>query len=181
MYQGSFAADVLAAHKPSPIKGIIWLGALPYVGDVLPIVATPLTLGFLPGFMEPESPGSGLETRINFCKTLVAEKRLPSIPFTVLSTWIGLASLIPPSSAKALCSRSHDPSRLKEEAANGLPLCVIHGKDDLQVNGQAVVDFMKPIFKDFEAHLLDGVGHFSFYEAPTEVADIIIKFVNRVK
>ena len=57
----------------------------------------------------------------------------------------------------------------------------IHGKDDLLVNAQAVLDeAVRPFFTDAEIHLLDGIGHAPFYEAEKDVAGFILKFISRV-
>jgi hypothetical protein len=45
-----------------------------------------------------------------------------------------------------------------------LPLLVIGGKEDLQVNPQAVIESMSPHFKICESLLLENVGHMPFYE-----------------
>ncbi|KAG6884147.1 hypothetical protein C0993_000944 [Termitomyces sp. T159_Od127] len=177
---GAIAADICAAHNPVPIRGIIWLGALPYMGDVMPIVATPLVLSFLPGMCSPETPSEALSQRIDFCHTLVAPQILSEVPFADMASWIGAATHLLPECAKLLIGRSHDPTRLKEEGAQGLPLCIIHGADDIQISGKDVIEQMEPQFKDCESHLLPGIGHILFWEDPEQVAGIIEKFVTRV-
>ncbi|KAF5381655.1 hypothetical protein D9615_005559 [Tricholomella constricta] len=177
---GSIAADICANNDPVPIKGIIWLGALPYMGDVLPIVATPLVLSFLPGLTAPESPADALKTRIEFCYTLVASKLLPTVPYADMSAWVGAATHLSPECATLLLGRKQDSSRLKEEGARGLPLCIIHGAEDLQISGKNVIEQMQPQFKNCEAHLLEGIGHILFWENPELVANLILKFVARV-
>lgn len=150
------------------------------MGDILPIVAFPLVLSFLPGLTAPEDPAQALKTRIDFCRTLVAPSRLSSVPFATMTSWVGAASFLPPKCAHLALARMQDPARLKEEGVNGLPLCIINGKEDLQISGKAVVEQMRPHFKNFEAHLLEGVGHIPFWEDPEAVAAIILKFVGRV-
>ncbi|KAF8066916.1 alpha/beta-hydrolase [Lyophyllum atratum] len=175
---GSIAADICANNLP--VKGIIWLGALPYMGDVMGIVATPLVLSFLPGIMAPESPAHALKTRIEFCRTLVPAALLPKVPFADMTAWVGAATHLSPECATLLLGRKQDPSRLLEEAAKGLPLCIIHGAEDLQISGQHVIEQMQPQFKDCESHLLPGIGHIPFWEDPETVANLIVKFVARV-
>ena len=61
-----------------------------------------------------------------------------------------------------------------------MPLLLIHGKVDLIVDPQAVVDnAITPFFTNAEVHHLDGVGHTPFYEAEKTVASYIHKFVYR--
>ncbi|KAG6867843.1 hypothetical protein C0993_010332 [Termitomyces sp. T159_Od127] len=177
---GSIAADICAAHNPVLIRGIIWLAALPYMGDILPIVATPLVLSFLPGLSTPQTASEALSERIKFCHTLVAPRILPEVPFAEMASWVGAATHLRPECAKLLLGRTHDAARLKEEGAKGLPLCIIHGADDLQISGKDVIEQMEPQFKNCESHLLPGLGHIPFWEDPETVASIIQKFVTHV-
>jgi hypothetical protein len=131
---------------------------------VLPIVATPLVLSFLPGLTDTTDPVKALDARVEFCKTLVAPERLPSLPFADFSSWVGAATHIPPHVAALTLGRKQDAEPLKKAARDGLPLLIVHGKADLQISGTAVVEQMQPLFKDNEVALLDGVGHAPFYE-----------------
>ena len=75
---------------------------------------------------------------------------------------------------------SSKPGPLQEAAKQGMPLLLIHGKADLIVDPQAVVDnAVTPFFTNAEVHHLDGVGHTPFYEAEKIVASYIHKFVYR--
>jgi len=61
-----------------------------------------------------------------------------------------------------------------------MPLLLIHGKADLIVDLQALLDnAITPFFTNAEVHHLDGVGHTPFYEAEKTVANYILKFVHR--
>jgi len=73
------------------------------------------------------------------------------------------------------------PGPLQEAAKQGMPLLLIHGKADLQVNPQQVLDIaVRPFFPNAGVHHLDGVGHTPFYEAEKEVAGFILGFVSRI-
>lgn len=150
------------------------------MGDILPIVATPLVLSFLPGLSTPQTASEALSERIKFCHTLVAPRILPEVPFADMASWVGCATHLKPECAKLLLGRTHDATRLKEEGTKGLPLCIIHGSEDLQISGKDVIEQMEPQFKDCESHLLTGLGHIPFWEDPETVASIIQKFVTRV-
>lgn len=150
------------------------------MGDILPIVATPLVLSFVPGITLSESPAETLVARIGFCKTLLAPKRLPTVPFAEFTAWVGATAYMPPRCGALAIERKQDPRRLKEEGVNGLPLCIISGKADLQVLGEKVVEQMQPYFKDCEVHFLEEAGHILFWEEPKTVGDIILNFVRRM-
>ena len=73
---------------------------------------------------------------------------------------------------------SSKPGPLQEAAKQGMPLLLIHGKVDLLVDPQAVVDnAVTPCFTNAEVRHLDGVGHAPFYEAERAVASYILKFI----
>jgi hypothetical protein len=44
---GTIACDII--HAGIPISGIVYVGALPHMGDIMGIVCTPLVLSFVPG------------------------------------------------------------------------------------------------------------------------------------
>ena len=74
----------------------------------------------------------------------------------------------------------HKPGPLQEAAKHGIPLLLIHGKVDLLVDPQAVLDnAVTPFFTNAEVHHLDRIGHAPFYEAEKTVASYIHKFVYR--
>ncbi len=76
---------------------------------------------------------------------------------------------------------SHQRGPLQEAAKHGIPLLLIHGKEDLLVDPQAVVDdAVTPFFTNAEVHHLNGVGHAPFYEAEKDVAGFILEFVSRI-
>jgi len=137
-------------------------------------------LSFLPGITAPESPSQALTTRIEFCHTLVSAELLPKVPYPYMTAWVGAATHLSSECATLVLGRKQDPTRLKEEGAKGLPLCIIHGTEDLQISGKDVIEQMQPQFKDCEAHLLPGIGHILFWEDPEAVANLILKFVARV-
>jgi len=62
-----------------------------------------------------------------------------------------------------------------------MPLLLIHGKDDLIIDPQAVLDLaVEPFFTNAEVHHLNGVGHAPFYEAEKAVASHVLEFVSRI-
>lgn len=174
----TIAADLAAFQIP--ISGVVYISGLPYLGDILPIVATPLVLSFTRGISDVADAANGLQTRVDFCKSLVSPKRLPFVPFPDLCTWIGSATHLPPAISSLVLGRTQDPEPLKSAAKNGLPLLILYGDDDLQISGPAVVEQMQPLFRDLEVVCLDGVGHTPFYEETKKSYEAISRFVKRV-
>jgi pimeloyl-ACP methyl ester carboxylesterase len=174
------AADICAHITPLPIRGVIWLAPLPWIGEILPIVATPEVLAIIPGLVSPDNTDHAFETRLTFCRQLVSPKWLPSVPFKTFTSWLGQSIMQSPMWGSLLLGRKQDQTRLLEEAGKGLPFVVISGTDDCQINGKKIEENMKPVIKDWEFHLLDGVGHTPFWEEPKSCVEIILKFVVRV-
>jgi len=76
---------------------------------------------------------------------------------------------------------SLEPGPLQEAAKYGIPLLLIHGEADLQVDPQAVLDnAVTPFFTNAEVHHLKGVGHAPFYEAEKDIAGFILEFTSRI-
>jgi len=177
---GAIAADIAANFPhPLPFSGLIWLAGLPYIGDILPIVATPTVLGFLPGLQDTKDATLALKTRIDFVETLSA--KTDSVPYATKLGWVGSTVYLPPAVATLVLGRSQDPTRLLAEGAAGWPLLILHGTADKQINGTAVISNMAPQFKNVESHLIKGAGHIPFYDDEPAVARYLLSFVARVK
>ncbi|GLB41198.1 putative alpha beta-hydrolase [Lyophyllum shimeji] len=177
---GAISADIAANFPhPLPFSGLIWLGALPYIGDILSKVATPTVLGFLPGMQDINNATLGLQTRIDFVETLSA--KTDSVPYDTKLGWVGSTVYLPPTIATRVLTRSQDPTRLLAEGAAGWPLLILHGSADRQINGTAVISNMSPQFKNVESHLIPGAGHILFYDDEPSVARYILSFISRVK
>ncbi|KAF5381674.1 hypothetical protein D9615_005560 [Tricholomella constricta] len=177
---GAIAADIAANFPhPLPFSGLIWMAALPYLGDILPKVATPLVLSFLPGLEETNDATLALKTRIDFVETLSANT--DSVPYSTKLAWVGSTVYLPPPVASLALGRSQDPTRLFEEGAAGWPLLILHGTLDRQINGTAVINNMAPKFKNVESHLIKGAGHIPFYDDESTISRYLLAFIARVK
>ncbi|KAG5642934.1 hypothetical protein DXG03_001851 [Asterophora parasitica] len=177
---GAISADI-AANFPSPLpfSGLIWLAALPYLGDILPKVATEKVLSFLPGLQDTKDVALGLQTRIDFVETLSAKNDV--VPYATKLGWVGSAVYLPPAVASLALGRSQDPTRLFAEAAAGWPLLILHGSADKQINGTAVISNLAPAFKNVESRLIQGAGHILFYDDEPTIARYLFAFITRVR
>ncbi|KAF8066917.1 alpha/beta-hydrolase [Lyophyllum atratum] len=177
---GAIAADIAANFPhPLPFSGLVWLAGLPYIGDILPIVATPTVLGFLPGLQDATNATVALQTRIDFVETLSA--KTDSVPYATKLGWVGGTAYLSPAGASLVLGRSQDATRLLEEGAAGWPLLILHGAADRQINGTAVIENMAPKFKNVESHLIKGAGHIPFYDDEPTVARYLLSFIARIK
>ncbi|KAG6806189.1 hypothetical protein H0H87_003028, partial [Tephrocybe sp. NHM501043] len=176
---GAIAADIASNWpQPIPFSGLVWLAGLPYMGDILPKVATEKVLSFLPGLQETNDPALALQTRIDFVNTLSAKPE--SVPYATRLEWVGSTIYLPPVVAALALGRTQDPAALLAAAGKGWPLLILHGDADLQINGNAVIDNMKPLFKNVETHMIKGAGHIPFYDAENDVANFLRAWVLRI-
>jgi pimeloyl-ACP methyl ester carboxylesterase len=104
-----------------------------------------------------------LSSRVKWADTLVAPSRLPHVPYQDLVKWIGAGALFAPEAAGCIF-RPQDPEDLLRAGAKGMPLLIIWGTDDIQMDGQKTYDALSPKFTICEKAVLDGVGHMPFYE-----------------
>jgi pimeloyl-ACP methyl ester carboxylesterase len=175
---GAVAADVFSHGQIKP-KALIYFGASPYRG--INGHLSPLCLESIGTFIRPDTLGSQAFAGLTkFVEAFTAPSRASSVPFPVKTSWIGTATQFPPTSALLAGTRQHDPTALMKAAKEGLPLCMIHGKEDLLVLLEPTLKVVQSLFTNYETHLLDGVGHVAFWEVPETVANIILTFVDRL-
>jgi pimeloyl-ACP methyl ester carboxylesterase len=93
----------------------------------------------------------------------VAPERLANVPVQDMHAWIGGACYLLPRPCQLLLGRQQDTAPLFAAGKTGLPLLILHGKEDLLISGAAVIENMAPKFTDCETVLLD-CGHMPFYE-----------------
>jgi pimeloyl-ACP methyl ester carboxylesterase len=105
-----------------------------------------------------------LSARVGWANTLVAPSRLPSIPFQEKVKWIGSGAELSPYACAGSLFRPQDPEDLFRAGANGMPLLLLYGKEDRQMDGQKVYNALAPKFRVIERVALDNVGHMPFYE-----------------
>ncbi|THH06384.1 hypothetical protein EW145_g4122 [Phellinidium pouzarii] len=177
---GTVAADI-ATHLPEDtISGIVYLAALPYIGPVMQRVGKPTVLGFLPGLFCEDSVSMSVKTAVEFVDTLFIDPS--AVPWETKCLWIGMAACQTPAHRKFVLTRSQDPAKLLELGAKGLPLLVVNGTSDRQVDGAAVVSEMKPDFKNLEVAMIEKDGsHAVFYDNPDATMDPITKFAIKVQ
>ena len=174
---GAIGADIAANFPhPLPFSGLIWLAGLPYLGDILPKVATPKVLGFIPGLEETTDVALGLQTRIDFVESLSQVTDL--VPPSIKSSWIGGTVYLPPNIATLVLNRTQNATRLLQEGAAGWPLLILAGTKDQQINGSATISIMAPLFKHVTTDLIPGGGHIIFYDNATVVAKQILSFIS---
>ncbi|KAH8114077.1 alpha/beta-hydrolase [Phellopilus nigrolimitatus] len=172
-------ADI-AAHLPaSTLSGAVYLSALPYIGPIMQRVGTPLILGMLPGLLNKEDTTVYVKTAHAFADSLFLKPS--AVPWETRCLWLGMTACQLPTHRSFALSRPQDPTKLHELGRNGFPLLVLNGTKDSQVDGDAVVEEMKPYFKEMEVYVVEDGSHASFYESEQEVMGKIMEFVRKVQ
>lgn len=169
----------IADHLPKDtLAGVVYLAALPYIGTIMGRVGTSTVLGFLPGLFNTDDVNLSSKTTIDFVNSLFTDSK--NVPFNLKTAWIGTAVLQSPKVCNNVLSRSQDPEKLHELGKEGLPMLILGGAEDRQVQNSVVVDEMKPYFKNLDVHIIEGGSHALFYDNEGEVVDSISSFVSKV-
>ncbi|KDR74313.1 hypothetical protein GALMADRAFT_123754 [Galerina marginata CBS 339.88] len=172
------ACDICTHLAPGSISGIVYAAGLPYIGPIMNEVGTPLVLGFLPGLFSTDDVVLSANTKVAFTDSLFNDP--DNVPISIKWSWLGAATLQTPAVCRSLLSRIQDPEKLFQAGASGLPLMLISGSRDTQVQGDIVVRLMKPHFKDIEAHTIPGGSHALFYDNLEDFMRYVAEFANRV-
>lgn len=177
LFLGTIATDLCAAYGPSILSGVIYLAGLPYIGDIQPKIGTTLVRQLVQGLT-----GSDValvsSSAIGFVESVVVEPA--KLQFETKVAWLGCVALQPPSVRRYVIMRSQDPRRFLEEGTKQWPLLILHGTEDLQIQGESLIREMKAVFADCEEHLIPNAGHAVFWDQPERVRDEILGFVKRV-
>ena len=142
-------------------------------------VCMPLVLSFLPGLMSEDAKLSS-QTMLEFAESLFTDPA--EIPWSLKCNWLGMAVHQSPVHRSFVVSRPQDPNGLHELGASGLPLLVLYGTQDKQVNGKAVAEEMQPYFKHLEVCAIERNGsHAVHHDNVEELLAAISKFVDSLK
>ncbi|KAL0959907.1 hypothetical protein HGRIS_011572 [Hohenbuehelia grisea] len=171
--------DIVANLKPWPIAGAIALGGSPGInGDIVPVIGTPLLLKTLPRFNDNTNVSEAIAARIEFVDACFDEP--DKVSHALKCRYLGETLLQTPDVSACVSMRPQDPEQLFEAGRNGLPLLVLFGKNDLLVNGEAVVNIVKPHFKNLQTVFIRG-GHSLFDDNEDGMAEEVTKFVLSVQ
>ncbi|KAH7922204.1 alpha/beta-hydrolase [Leucogyrophana mollusca] len=172
----SVVADICAHVHPLPISGVVYVSALPHLGDILQAIGTPAVFAMLPGLLSEDADVSR-QTRKAFVESMFSNPE--NVPADLKQSWLDCLSLLTPQLANLALTRGQDAQPLFEAGKNGLPLLVIGGTADSQVKNLIVAEKMKPYFKDLETCIIEGAGHAVFYDNQEEVVTALLSFIDR--
>lgn len=154
------------------------MAGVPYIGPILERISTNITIALIPG-IESNDTALYKNTTLAFGDTLFFHPS--TVPFNTRMAWLGAGLLIPPIVTSLVLERTQDPEKLFDAGRNGLPLLCMSGVEDAErVSGNAVVDEMKPYFKNLEAVSFEDAGHAFFYQQPEETNRALLQFTRKV-
>lgn len=156
----------------------MYVAGLPYTGPAINEIGTPLILGFLPGLFSTDDVLLSQRSRIAFVDSLFNEP--DTVPISLKWSLLGTSTLQNPTVSQLVLARNQDPGKLFEAGSKGLPLLVIKGSLDKQVQSDMVVDIVKPHFKDLEVYSVHGGSHTIFYEHQERFVRVLTGFASRV-
>ncbi|KAK0461548.1 Alpha/Beta hydrolase protein [Armillaria novae-zelandiae] len=175
---GTIVCDI-AAHLPKDtLAGVVYLATLPFIGPIMDRVGTPLVLSFLPGLFNTDDVNLSAKTAIDFVDSLFADAK--NVSFSFKTSCLGTALLQSPKACSNVLSRPQDPEKLYELAKEGLPMLALSGTADQQVQGDVVVEEMRPYYKNMDVHAVEGGSHALFYDNEAEVVESISTFASKV-
>ncbi|KAF8816529.1 alpha/beta-hydrolase, partial [Phlegmacium glaucopus] len=175
---GTVACDICAHLGHDAISGIAYVAGVPHMGPIINEIGTPLILGFLPGLFSTDDVLLSQRARIAFVDSMFNEP--DTVPISLKWSSLGASILQSPSVCQLVLSREQDPEKLFEAGSRGLPLLVIKGPLDKQVQTDVVVDVVRPHFKDLEVYTVEGGSHTMFYDNQKDFVGTLTGFAFRV-
>lgn len=154
---------------------MIYVAALPFIGEPIQEIGTSATLALLPGFFSTENVSSFREARIKFIEGIFNNS--PTVPIDIKWSWLGAMVCQPPEVSKLVLSRPQDPEKLFEAGAAGLPLLIIVGDSDQQAHSDAIVRLVKPKFPNSRVVRIANGSHALFVEKQKEFVDALLNFI----
>ncbi|KZT29299.1 alpha/beta-hydrolase [Neolentinus lepideus HHB14362 ss-1] len=171
------AADYCQNVDPIPVSGIVYLSALPYVGQIMPKIRGPVLAAMRPKFTTND-PAVYRELILSFTNSLFADP--DRVPFETRCAMYGSSLLQTQKAMQCAVMRPQDPTKLLEAGSKGIPLLVVYGTNDKNIIGENVVKELKPHFSNMEVVPVEGAHHAVFLDNPEEVISALVSFAHRV-
>ncbi|KAJ3718857.1 alpha/beta-hydrolase [Lentinula raphanica] len=171
---GIVPPDVIAKYGPNSLSGHIMMGSFPH-RNMHSEVVHPVILGLIPGLMT-EDIALFAKTLPEFVLSCVSPSH--KLPYDVYAKWVGGAAPRAPIVRQSMLGRGQDSSAIMA-ATSHFPYLAIQGEDDQHLVPPKLEKWMKEHLAKSEFHLLPGVGHAPFYEAPEATNKLILEFVKK--
>ncbi|KAJ3813481.1 alpha/beta-hydrolase [Lentinula aff. lateritia] len=171
---GIVPPDVIAKYGPDSLSGHIMMGSFPH-RNMHSEVVHPVILSLIPGLMT-EDIALFAKTLPEFVLSCVSPNH--KFPYDVYTQWLGGAAPRAPIVRQSMLGRGQDSTAIMA-VANDFPYMAIQGEDDQHLVPKNLEKWMKDHLARSEFHLIPGVGHAPFYEAPDVTNKLILDFVEK--
>ncbi|VDC05095.1 unnamed protein product [Peniophora sp. CBMAI 1063] len=177
---GATVVADIAKHLPrDTLSGVVYLIGLPYIGKIMQEVGTPAVLSMAGLLGTNDDVTKYVQNKFDFANSVFTNP--DSIPYEIKTYWLGISMAQNPIVAQRVLSRPQDENALFAWGQEGLPLLILAGSKDKQMDGPELINKMKPHFTNCTARIFDGLGHALFYEDPDAVYSTIFDFTRKVK
>ncbi|KAF5365825.1 hypothetical protein D9757_014436 [Collybiopsis confluens] len=166
--------DVIAKYGPDSLSGHIMMGSFPH-RNMHSQVVHPVILRLIPGLIT-EDIGLFAKTLPEFVLSCVAPSH--KLPYDVYAKWLGGAAPREPIVRQSMLGRGQSDTAVMA-IADRFPYLAIQGEEDQHIVSLNLEKWMKDHLARSEFHLLPGIGHAPFYEAPDETNKLILSFVKK--
>jgi pimeloyl-ACP methyl ester carboxylesterase len=171
---GTAATDILSFKPPSYISGIVYVGALPYMGPTLMKVGTPTCLATLPGVTQTTNVDDYQTATIAFAQLCHS-----SLPYNYYLACLGNSVVQPREVTGRLLGRTQDETGLlKAGRESGLPMLVINGTKDKIIVRAEVLNAVEG-WKNLSVVDIDA-EHFMWIDQPEIFRREVLDWVGRV-
>jgi pimeloyl-ACP methyl ester carboxylesterase len=174
---GTVATDVLTYLNLHPLAGIVYLNAFPSTAD-LAGTNTPFIKRLIPLLEDDSNVTSSKDSSISFVRACFS--RPDSIPYSVLTSWVGMGDYQAPNVTKAVFSRVQNSTALITASKNGLKALLVQGTDDQLLDSWSLYQHIQAVFADLKVKWIKGGSHAAFYEERDQVVDAILGFLRAV-
>ncbi|KAL1694354.1 Alpha/Beta hydrolase protein [Schizophyllum commune] len=171
---GTIVTDICHHLGADVLSGAIFISSGPYL-DLFPIAATAQLTENIPRVLEKYDVKKSREGSRVFAKALFLDEE--KVPFATRLAWMGSILLMPPATVELVLYRHQDGTNFLEAAKGGLKVMCIYGVQDVLANQMAVVEAIRPHFKDIKVIAIDQAGHSVFYEQPEQTNRALLQFV----
>ena len=174
---GVVASDILEHISPNPLSGIVYLASFPYLAS-LGQLNTPFVNSLRPGMISADDVALSKNSEVEFVEGLFAQSQ--ALPFSVLSSWIGMSSFQSPNQSVFTTTRPQDPTALIASGQAGLPVLFLQGTDDKTLAGEKTLELLQTMFVNITVNWIEHGSHAAFYDNQTEVVTSLLTFLSRV-
>ncbi|ETW75852.1 Esterase/lipase/thioesterase [Heterobasidion irregulare TC 32-1] len=174
---GAIVADLCANVDPLPISGVLYLASVPHTSSLMSGSATQYLLSLIASCDDHSTTSSALLRLVDGC---FASPHAPPPTFQTHCLFAGMQTLQSKAIRDAASRRTQETHTLWEKMEEGLPVCAMHGTDDMLVDGNFLERELRKHAKNLDIKIVDGAGHALFWEMPDETAEVVVQFAKKV-